>query len=119
MFALGPRPGLLGGKAVRAKRRRHHVQGLVVLTAVQRDLETVGEQKSFAGVGKLLLANEIPPPDLEAVEAQFLAELIHGPLNGEAGMRPAAAAVRRHSDRRRVDGLELDPDVGDSVRTGN
>ena len=62
-----------------------------------------------------MLANEIAPADLEAVDAELLGELVHGALDGKAGLRPAAAAIGRHLNGWSVDGFELDPDVGNAI----
>ena len=119
VLALGPRLLLLGGEVGRRELVRHHRQRLLVLAAVEADAEAVGEEQALARPRELVVADEVAAAHLEAVEAELLGELVHRPLDGEAGLRPAAAAIGRHRHGRRVDGGELDPDVGDAIRPGD
>ena len=73
---------------------------------------------SLARVGKLVLSDEVSPPHLEAVEAKLAGELVHGALDGVAGMRPAAAAIGGHLHGRHVDGAEGDPKVRNAIGAG-
>src|ERR1700681_944816 len=95
ILALRPCLFLLGRKVRGADCGCRHVKRPYVLTAVERHLQAVGEQQALARIRKLVLANEIAPADFQAIEAKLLGELVHGALDREAGMRPAAAAVGR------------------------
>ena len=119
ILALAARLLLLGGEALRAEPIGHHLQRLVILPAVQADLQAVGEEEALPVIGELRLGDEVAATHLEAVEPELLGELVHRALDGEAGLRPAAAAVGRHRNGRRVDGGELDPDVRDAVGPGD
>ena len=110
---------LLGRQCGYADGISRHLERLGVLTAVERHLQTVREQQALARIRKLVLADQIAPADFQAIEPQLLGELVHRALDGEAGLRPAASAVGRHLDGRRVDRLELDPDVGNAVGPGD
>jgi hypothetical protein len=115
IFAFGARLLLLDTEFGATERIDRHAQRFAILAAVQRHFQPVGEQQSFARIGELPLGNKIAAADFEAVDAEFLGELIHGALDGKAGLRPSAAAIRRHLHGRRVDRLELDPDVRDAI----
>ena len=110
---------LLRRKAGRVEALGHQRERLVVLTAVEADFQAVGEEEALARIGEFVLGDQVAAADLEAVEAELVGELVHRPLDGEAGLRPAAAAIGRDRHGRGVDRLELDPDVGDAIGPGD
>ena len=119
IFARSACGVLFGAKFLAAKLDQRHAERLGVLAAVEGDLQPVGEQQAFARVREFLFRNEIAPPDFEAVDAQILRQLIERSFGGEAGLRPPAAAIRGDLDGRRIDRLELHPDIRNSVRPGD
>ena len=102
---------------------RRHVDGVLehlelreVVAAVDDDGEAVGRDEPVAAVRELVVADEVPPPHLERVDAGFARDVVEHALGDEARVRAARAAVRRAGDRVRVDAAELDLDVGNAVR---
>ena len=57
--------------------------------------------------------------DFEAVDAELFGQLIHSAFGGETGLRTTAAAIRRDLHGRRIDRVELDPDIGNAIRAGD
>ena len=111
--------GLLGAECLEADRLDGPIEGAVVIAAVVADGEPVGEEQPFPRPGEFVLGDEVAPAHLDGVQAQLAGKLVHGPFDGEAGLRPPAAPVGGDLDRRRIDRLELDLDVRDPVRTGD
>ena len=110
---------LLGAESLDADRLDDPIQGAVIIAAVVADGEPVGEQQSLPRIGELVLGDEVAPAHLDAVQAQLVGELVHGPFDGEACLRPPAAPIRGDLNRRRIDRLELDLDIRDPVRAGD
>src|SRR5690349_1388425 len=97
---------LLSGELVPADGLARHLESLDVLAAVQLDAQPVGEEQTLACIRELFVPYEVASPDLEPVDTKLFRELIHRPLDREAGLRTTAATVRRHRHRRRVDRTE-------------